>query len=505
MGGRQGLASRRYRAAGAWCAAAVIALTAAGCGGHGVSKAGGAPEAAPDGTITLTFASAQPLPVDTSFAALVAKDSGGHLRLRTIYYNARSTSVDVTVALALQAGKLDVGDVGSRAWESLGIGAFRAYQAPFLVTSRELLDQAVTRPVASGVLATLQLAKLTGLAIVPDSIRYLFSTRPLTTPAQFFGAKIRVNVSETTKEAVESLGAVPVTDIASGPAAIQALRDGQLTAIEADPELAMGEYVHVAPYVLVNAPLFAKTTTLAASSAVLAKLPAADAGWLQEAARQAAAGQANAAADRMDWASMCGAGLKPLAVTPSQFDALHNAETPTYADLSSDPQTTLAIDRIGEMAASDPRMDSWATCHGVGVAAASPTKVLDGRYGFTYTQAEVVATGDCTDCGNAGTYTLTIHDGRYAIFHPVQLHNNPAEPSVSFFRAWRPSDPVEVGTISIHGNRATLVPEVNQQNGSATVVFTFELFRGSLTWHLVSSSSGAGAGWEQDGPWKQLS
>jgi TRAP-type C4-dicarboxylate transport system substrate-binding protein len=502
MGGRQGLAIRRYRA-GTWCAAAVIAaLTAAGaagCGGHGVSKAGGAPQAAPDGTMTLTFASAQPLPVDAAFATFVAKDSGGHLRLRTVYYNARSTSVDVTIAAALQAGKLDVGDVGSRAFESLGVQAFRAYQAPFLVTSRELLDQAVTGPVASELFATLQPANLTGLAIVPDSIRYLFSTRPLTTPAQFFGAKIRINESETTKEALDSLGAVPVTDIASGPAAVQALRDGKLTAIEADPELAMGEYVGVAPYVLVNAPLFAKTTTLTASSAVLAKLPAADAGWLREAARQAAAGQANAAADRVDWASMCGAGLKPLAVTPGQFDVLHNAETPTYADLSSEPQTTLAIDRIGEMATREPRMDTWATCHGVGLAA-SPTRVLDGRYGFTYTQAEVAASGDCTDCGNAGTYTLTIHDGRYAIFHPVQLHNNPAEPSVRFFLGWRPDDPVEVGTISIHGNRATLVPEVNQQNGSATAVFTFELFRGSLTWHLVS-----GAGWEQAGPWRQLS
>jgi hypothetical protein len=35
---------------------------------------------------------------------------------------------------------------------------------------------------------------------------------------------------------------------------------------------------------MVNAPLFAKTTTFAASSAVLAKLPAQDAGWLRQAA-----------------------------------------------------------------------------------------------------------------------------------------------------------------------------------------------------------------------------
>ena len=162
-------------------------------------------------------------------------------------------------------------------------------------------------------------------------------------------------------------------------------------------------------------------------------------------------------------------------------------------------QTSLAIDRIGGMATAEPRMDNWATCHGVGVSA-SPTKVLDGRYGTTFTQAEVVASGDCADCGNAGTYTLTIHDGRYALFHPVQLHSNPSEQAVEFFRGWRPSDPVEVGAVFIKGNRVTLVPEVNQQNGSAPAAYTFELFRGLLTWHVVS-----GSGWDSQRPWRQLS
>ncbi len=499
------ITGRYGRAAWPWPALALVGvLAAAGCNAQGASKAGGAPEAAPHGTITLSFASADQLPVDTTFATLVAKDSGGHLKLHTSYYNGRSTSVDVRLAAALAAGNLDVGDVASRAWESQGIQAFRAYQVPFLVTSRSLLDRAVTGPVAAGLLAALKPAKVTGLAIVPTGIRYLLSTRPLTTPAQFYGAKIRINDSTTSSEVITALGATPVTNIASGPAAVQALRDGRLTAIETDPVNAMmNGYLQVAPYVLVNAPLYAKTTTLAVSSAAMARLPAADAGWLREAAAQAAAqaaaSQAVSTSDRVDWASMCGQGLKPLAATPSQFRALHAAEASTYADVAGDPQTSLAIDRIGEMATKEPRIDNWATCHGVGVAA-SPTKALDGTYETNFTEADVAASGDCTDCGNAGTYTLTIHDGRYALLHPIQLHANPSEASVSFFRGWRPSDPVEVGAIFISGNRVTLVPEVNQQNGSATTVYTFELFRGLLTWHVVS-----GAGWDSTRSWKRLS
>jgi C4-dicarboxylate-binding protein DctP len=505
MGSRRGGTGRRGRAAWRWAALALIGVLAAvGCNGQGAGKSGGAPEAAPVGTVTLTFASGEPRPVDRAFAALVAKYSGGHLKLHTSYYNARSTGVDVRLAAALASGKLDIGDVASRAWESQGIEAFRAFQVPFLVTSRALLDRAVTGPVAAWMLAALKPAKVTGLAIVPTGIRYLLSTRPLTDPAQFYGAKIRVNESTTSSEVVSALGATPVTNIASGPAAVQALRDGRLTAIEADPVGAMmNGYLQVAPYVLVNAPLYAKTTTLAVSSAALARLPAAAAGWLRkaaaEAAAQAAASQAASTSDRVHWASMCGQGAKPLAATQSQFRALEAAEASTYADVAGDATTMLAIDRIGGLATAEPRMDTWATCHGVGVAG-SPTKALDGRYGTTWTQAEVVASGDCPNCGNAGTLTLTIHDGRYALYRPLQLHSDPAEPAVQFFRAWRPSDPQEVGTVFINGNRATLVPEVNQQNGSAPATYTFELFRGLLTWRVVS-----GQDWDSHRPWKRLS
>ena len=480
--------------------AVISAMLVVGCSGPGTGKAGGAPAAAPTGTITLTFASADLLPVDAMFANLVNQDSGGHLKLRTVQYDYNSASVDQTIAADLKKGKVNVADVGSRAWESLGINAFRAYQEPFLIGSRELLDGAVTGTVATGLLATLKPAGITGLAIAPDSVRYLYSTRPLTTPAQFNGAKIRINDSATTSEVLTALGATPVTGIPSGSATVQALRDGRLTAIESNPVNAMmNGYLKAAPYVVVNAPLFAKTVTFAVNSAQLARLPARDADWLRQAAQQAAASEATSASDRTIWGTLCGQGLKPLALTAQQLTALQTAEASTYADLAADAPTTLAIDRIGSLAITEPRTDTWATCHGV-QDFPSPTKVLDGSYGVTVTQAEVVASGDCADCGNAGTFRMAIHDGRYALYHPVQLNNNPNKAAVSFQKAWRPEDPVEVGTISVTGNHATLVPEVNQQNGSASSDYTFELFHGLLTWHLLS-----GPTWDTTRPWRKLS
>jgi TRAP-type C4-dicarboxylate transport system substrate-binding protein len=469
--------------------AALGALIAAGCTAAGASKSGGAPQTAPHGTTVLTFGTANTVAVDSKFMSLVAKDSQGHLKLHMRPYDSFATNVDQKVAADLRSGKLAIGDVGSRAWENLGVEAFRAYQEPFLVTSRSMLDNAITGPLESGLLAELRPAKITGLAIVPDSIRYVFSTRPLTSPQQFVGAKIRINESPTTSEIITALGATPVTSVRGGVPAAQALQDGALTAIEASPATAMENgYLKAARYVVVNAPLFAKTTTLAASSAVMARLPAQDVSWLREAAQQAAASQANSSADRLDWASMCGQGVKPLAITPQQLDALHAAESTTYADLAGDPPTTLAVARLGGLATRAPRMDPWATCHSVGVTG-SATPKLDGTYKVTVSPADVASVNSCGDCGNDGHYTIVQKNGRYAIFHVNPPDTNHAEPSVSFYDSWRPNDPIEVGTLTEAGNRVILNAETGQQFGAdGPAVMTFEVFRDHLTWHGVSGT-----------------
>jgi TRAP-type C4-dicarboxylate transport system substrate-binding protein len=481
---------------------ALAAVLAAGCAAAGTSKSGGAPEAV-HGTVTLTFASGDLLPVDSTFMDWVAQDSAGHLKLRLVTENGRLTNIDQTLAGELASGKLDVADIGSRAWETVGAEAFRAYQAPFLIGSRELLDQAVTGRVESELLASLKQVGVTGLSIVPLSIRYIFSTRPLTTLTQFTGAKIRINVSPTTSQVMDGLGATPVTSVATGPAAVAALRDGALTGIESDPFTAVENgYVTVAPYVTVNAPLFGRTTTFAVNSKLLARLPAADAGWLREAAQQAARTNAVGETDQAAWSSACGAGLRPLAITQQQFTALHNAEAAVYADLSSDQLTTLVMDQIGGMAATKPRLDTWATCHSVGITP-SPTGQLDGTYTQTVTEAEDIASGDpCPHCGNAGTFRLVIDDGRYALYHPVSIDDtNTSGPIAAFQHIWRASDPAEVGTVSVAGDRVTYVPEVNQQWGSAPGSYTFLLFRGVLTFRQVSGSDD----FNDFVPWRRLS
>lgn len=459
----------------------------AGCTARGAGKTGGKPQHAQNGTVTLSFAAAEPRRVDTDFALAVAAVSGGHLKVRPVAYDARSTGVDNAIAKDLTSGKLDLGDVSSRVWESFGVQAFRAYQDPFVITSRALLDQAVTGTVGVDLLKTLKDAHVTGLAIVPRSVRYLYSTRPLTTPAQFQGATIRVNPSPTTEGIVAALGAKADTATASGQPTVQALRAGTLTAVESDPESALvNDYVRAAPYVLVNAPLFAKASTLVLSNAKLSSISAQAVSWLRHAAEQVAAGDGGDAEDRTSWAQACAEGLKAQTVTPAQLEALRVAESPVYGDLAADQQTALAVDRIGLLTAKAARLDRWATCDGAGIRASS-TKVLDGTYRLTVKPADLDP-GDCTTCGNDGQFTLVVHDGRYALLHPTPADADPNDPSNSFYAAWQPGDPIEAGSVIVTGARSAWRPEANQQFGSSPFVYDFEIFRDRLTFRPVSGS-----------------
>ena len=383
-----------------------LAAALAGCSlGGGSSKSGGAPAEAggPGRTVTLRFASADPSAAATTFIRELGRLSGGRLRAVAVRYDDRATNVDQRIARDVAAGKLDVADVATRAWESLGATGLRAFQSPFLITSDALLDRVVAdRRIAETLLRSLEPLHVTGLALTPRGIRYLFADRPLDEPDAFKGARIRINESPTTDHILSTLDARPTTDVRSGPEVVAELRDGSLDAVEADMRLAAAAgYVRPAPHA--TAPLFAKVTTLVANTERLQRLGPSAAGWLREAAERAAAAE-RALDDRDAWAAACTAGLIAAKVTPARMDALHAALRDSHNNLGADPTAALAIDRIGLVGARTPRVDPWAHC-GSGGSAPSPTKVIDGTYEVTITEDDLARSGTEPDAG--GTFAST--------------------------------------------------------------------------------------------------
>ena len=156
-----------------------LSVGLAGCSlGGGSSKAGGpAPTPSASGrTVTIKFASGNPAIGQAEFLKQLTRASGGRLRAEPVRYETDAPDVDQVIVRDLLDGRIDVADVAARAWESVGVTGLRAFQSPFLLTSDALLDRAtgdrrVTRPL----LRSMEWVKVTGLAVVPGGVRYVFA------------------------------------------------------------------------------------------------------------------------------------------------------------------------------------------------------------------------------------------------------------------------------------------------------------------------------------------
>jgi TRAP-type C4-dicarboxylate transport system substrate-binding protein len=472
----------------------LLSLAVAGCSlGGGSSKSGGPPadHAAAHSTITLRFSSADQSAVAPTFIAQLARVSGGRLRAVLVRYDDQAADVDQQIARDLAAGRIDVADVAARAWESLGATGMRAFQSPFLITSDALLDRTVADPgVATPLLRSLAPLGVTGLALTPRGVRYLFSRRALDRPEDFAGARVRINESATTAGIVTGLGARPVPGVDKVSTVLAQLRAGELDAVEANMKLGVANgYVRVAPHL--SPPLFAKVTTLAVNSKRLAQLGPRAAGWIREAAALAAAAE-RARDDHAEWASACGAGVAPAATTPDQLDALDSKELNTNAELDFDPAAALAIDRIGLLATESPRADPWARCHGS--VAASPTAAIDGTYEVTVTPADLDRAG--TSPGNDGRYRFQIGNGRLALLHLTDTRD-PEMPGWDFNR-----DPVLVSRLLVHGDRVHVRPTTSIGLDAVPLTLRYELFRDRLRWRLVDGPADA-VEWLSH-PWRRV-
>jgi TRAP-type C4-dicarboxylate transport system substrate-binding protein len=365
----------------------------AGCGSGAADKAGGS--ATP---LVLRLAdsnnSDQP---DTGaleyFAAQVAERSGGSLRVAITYMAAGSATPYVeqrTIAL-VRAGHFDLGWIGARAWDEVGVKSFRALQAPFLITSKRLLDRVITSPLAGEMLDSLKAQDVVGVALVPDYLRHPAGMgRPLVSPADFHGARVRIQPSRVSAAVMKALGAVPVAISNSqiGYAIDQKRVDGQEVAMLSNP----GGSVLAG-----NVVLFAKAMTLFANDDSYRRLGADHVRLLQAAAaatvRHAVARNAT---DAKIAQHFCFDRRQILLATPTELATLTRETQPVYRMLEADPQTRRFIRQIEawkRTTRADPAMSVPAGCRHVQRTARpagrlqSPS-LLDGTYRWVITRAD---------------------------------------------------------------------------------------------------------------------
>lgn len=406
-------------------ACALVALCgalAAGCGGADESsdKAGGS--GAPK---VLRLASANDAeqpdgPLARAFASRVAKLSGGKLRVRVTYDAAgQHSDAEARIARMVRDGRFDLGWIGARAWDGLGVASLQALQAPFLVTSHDLMGQVATGPLAERMLAGLERKGFVGLALVPDRLRYFTGVRrALASPRDFDGARVRVFPSRTTDALVRALGATPVH--LGGDDLTAALAKREMDGSEVS--LASNSSSEGENHLTANLPLFPKTLTLFAERDAYGQLDDDQRAIIAKAAAQTAA---HAAAHPPSESALidgfCGGGRVASVVNarPEHVAALTRAAQPVYTQLERDSNTKALIAAVRALKAKTPVARTQVAARDCAAKPPSTSgrelasSTLNGTYRWRLSQAAATAAGLPDDPDIGDVQTMTLRDGKW--------------------------------------------------------------------------------------------
>jgi TRAP-type C4-dicarboxylate transport system substrate-binding protein len=427
---------RRVRRAGV---TVLVALSLAGCGALAGNKAGG-----PGPPVVLRMATMNGEPgympqVDPYLVHRVAELSAGNVQIDMVYHVGEDTpGGEQQVVRDVATGKYDLGVVGTRVFDTLGVTSFQALTAPLLIDSYPLERAVIGSGIPAQMMGSLDTLQVTGLGVLPDGLRKPIAVRkPLLGPADWRGLTFAAFRSGESSEAIRALGAAP-SDV-SGTPLDQGLGSGTVGGFEKNLLIYR---LHVdlwklARYVTANVNLWPQTLAVIGNPARLARLTSQQRAWLTEAVRDAAARSTGLIdGDAPLLAGLCASGTRFADASHADLASLQNAFAPVYAQVEQDPQTRQFIAEISRLKQQTPPGPALAIP--VGCTGAAPglapgngspgagskaTQVtpLDGVWEVSYTSAELAAAhADPSEVvpENYGSFTLTLHRGQSSFTRP---------------------------------------------------------------------------------------
>jgi TRAP-type transport system periplasmic protein len=428
-------------------------FAAAACsGGSGEDKAGGSGP-----TVILRLAntggSVDQAPAVDYFVKHVRELSGGNVRIEVVDRWAEFASdAEQQVVRDVARDDVDLGWVGTRVFDTMGVESFQALTAPMLIDGYALENAVIESGITEEMMEGLDDLDVVGLGVVADGLRRPIGvTAPILGPADWRGITFGTLRSNGQAEAIRALGATPAQIF--GSEREEALRKRTIEGFEFGTWLFAGnvELSRRAPYVTANVILWPQMDVLLASAARLESLTGQQRGWLEQAARDAEARSA-ALADKdaraLDVA--CRSGARFAEASAADLAALETAFAPVYAKLEQHPETKAFIERIQELKQSTPEpvLSIPADCTGEAPQAGGSTGTaplrLNGTYRFVLTKEDARKAGEPDLSGLPRTGTWILKDGR---FH---------------------ADGGFTGSYSVEGNRITFVPV-----GDITTTFKF--------------------------------
>lgn len=393
---------------------ATLVLPASACTHRSASKAGGDP---PPITLRIGTDDEPGRPAADAieeFARQVKTLSRGQVRIEPVWQAAgvNPRHFDQAVAALVESGHLEMGMIPSRAWDTEKVTTLRALQAPYLVTSDDLLKQVVTLNVATEMLAGLERAGVTGLALVPESTRHLFTyDGPRLAPTEFRGTTVRAPHSRTTEALFGAMGAT------SDDLNVEGM--GQAVGEETSYDRA--ESLPRPTTTVGNLTLFPKANAVVVNSRRFAELDRASRRILQDAATATRNWGVRSMPATVTLAGQyCRGGGTIVTATPAQLSAFRRAAQPVYDELGQDAATVHLINEISDLAASAAPPPAIDACHPKAVAPparTAPQAFPGGVYRKQVDEQAMLAGGvNGRDAkSHAGLWTMTFDHGTLSI------------------------------------------------------------------------------------------
>jgi TRAP-type C4-dicarboxylate transport system substrate-binding protein len=484
----------------------VVATALAGlaaCSAEPINKAGSAGQGAR--TIVMQMPDGGD-PDGLYFAQDVGKLSRGALRVTidSKTYDSLVPANEARLTAAIRAGRVGFAYQPARDWAAAGVPGFQALLAPFAITTVAASQRVAASPVAAAVLGQLSRYGVVGLGLIAGEPRQILSVRPLFTPPQFAGQRIRIIDNPQTAALVTALGARPVLGLASNKVS-SPLHTGSVTAVESSPAyIAANAYQNRAPY-LTSYAVFPKFQTLVASKRAWSALPLADQALIRQAAvdTRAHSGQL-ASREALELTQLCQQGVVLDQPTAAQLGALAGAAAAAAPasvaaaavdrQIKTLPGTGVQPDATGVPAdcriASDPA--AAAAIHQVLTPAVAvhkgKGKIPPGSYVTTDTVADWHAGSQYgSDWNTATTFTIRLYpDGS------ILWTQNPDYPDQGPLR----------GRYVVKGDEVRFIWDAYTGISPETVRWSY--FDGQLTFAIVDVADSAARITYTAHPWRKI-
>ncbi|MCU6434471.1 TRAP transporter substrate-binding protein [Undibacterium sp. Jales W-56] len=174
------------------------------------------------------------------FKELAEKNTKGRVKVE-LYPNS-TLYKDKEELEALQLGAVQMLAPSLAKFGPLGVKEFEVFDLPYIFPFKDTLHQVTEGPIGKALLKKLEPKGITGLAFWDNGFKIMSANKPLRTPADFKGLKMRIQSSKVLDAEMRALGANP--QVLAFSEVYQALQTGVVDGTENPPSNMYTQKMH---------------------------------------------------------------------------------------------------------------------------------------------------------------------------------------------------------------------------------------------------------------------